>query len=224
MYTIYINGDNTPIATEKEHIMERSKLVDTLRFLVEQTYGDYDMSMFDCTMEYILPISRKYKIEMLTMEPDLYVSNNNSYVEYKVPFDTALTSEAGDIEVQLTFTNSVMDEDGKIITQYVRKVEPVTVSILPIAKWADVIPDEALNSVDQRILKLQELIKEYTEVAKAFANDKADNIAIETEEGTDVKYLTLTSQGNQIGRKITMDELGDEISEETDEGLIKVII
>ena len=58
--------------------------------------------MKDCTvvMEYILPVSKKYRTEFLVASEELY----KDYVEYTLPFDTKLTSEAGDIEVQLTRT------------------------------------------------------------------------------------------------------------------------
>lgn len=56
--------------------------------------------MKDCTvvMEYTLPVSKKYRTEFLVASEELY----KDYVEYTLPFDTKLTSEAGDIEVQLT--------------------------------------------------------------------------------------------------------------------------
>ena len=50
-------------------------------------------------------------------------------MEYKLPFDTNLTKEAGEIEVKITFSKVDLDEDGNDI-QYVRKIE------FPIRKLA----------------------------------------------------------------------------------------
>lgn len=42
MYTLLLNNNNELITTVKERIMQRSKLVDNLHFLVEPNYKDID--------------------------------------------------------------------------------------------------------------------------------------------------------------------------------------
>ena len=141
MYTILVNDDNTLIGSIKERVMQRSKNANTLRFLVNQKYqiddsvlskieniediesisivngvGIIDIS--DCTviMEYILPVSKKHKTIILTKSEQLYKEK----LEYKIPFDTNLTSEPGDIQVQLTFIKVDLNEEGEGF-QFVRK-------------------------------------------------------------------------------------------------------
>ena len=109
MYTFLIGEDNTLTATVVERIMERSKLVDSLHFLAEPTYKDVDMSDFVVMLEYVLPISKKYKTEILELSDERY----KYMLEYKLPFDTALTSEPGDIEIQLTFAKVELSADGE---------------------------------------------------------------------------------------------------------------
>lgn len=65
MYTFLINEDNTLTVSKRERIMERSKQVDTLHFLADTTYKDVDMSEFTVMLEYVLPISKRYKTEIL---------------------------------------------------------------------------------------------------------------------------------------------------------------
>ena len=65
MYTILVNSDNSLQTTVRERIMQRSKLVDTLHFLVDPVYKEHDMSAFTVTMEYLLPVSREYHTENL---------------------------------------------------------------------------------------------------------------------------------------------------------------
>ena len=60
MYTLLVNEKNEIVTTVKERIMQRSKLVDDLHFLVEPIYKGIDMSDFTVMMEYILPVSREY--------------------------------------------------------------------------------------------------------------------------------------------------------------------
>lgn len=222
MYTILVTNDNELRVTVKERIMQRSKLVDSFHFLVDQLYKDnIDMTDFTVTMEYVLPVSKKYVTETLVLKldeeskPALYKDK----LEYCLKFDTNLTAEAGDIEVQLTFTKTELDEEG-VATQYVRKTTPCTITIVPITAWSDIVPDGALTALDQKILKIDEQIKALSDSAMLLVQDKADNIMLDTE----THEIYLTANGEPIGDRITIDELGESLVTVKDEGLIQVII
>ena len=159
MYTILVTSNNELVTSVKERIMQRSKLVDNLHFLVEPEYKGYTMSDFTATLEYILPVSREYKTETLVLSEDLYKDR----LEYILPFDTNLTKEAGKVELQLTFTCVEMDSNGDGI-QRVRKTSPTTIEIIPISAWADIIPDSALSALDQRLIKQDAQIKALAEL------------------------------------------------------------
>lgn len=215
MYTILVKDTNELTITVKERIMQRSKLIDTLHFLVNPLYKEINMADFTVMMEYILPVSKEYQTELLTLSEELYKEK----LEYKLPFDTKLTKEAGNIEVQLSFTKVDLDAEGNTI-QYVRKTSPTTITIVPISAWSDIIPDTALNAVDQRILETQAQIKALEELNNVVATTKADNIVLDSE----THELYLTSNGEAIGDKIDMDSLGNAIVESTEDGLVKMII
>lgn len=222
MYTILVTNENELRVTVKERIMQRSKLVDSFHFLVDQLYKDnIDMTDFTVTMEYVLPVSKQYITETLVLKfddegnPVLYKDK----LEYVLRFDTNLTAEAGEIEVQLTFTKTELDEEGNS-TQYVRKTSPCTITIVPITAWSDIVPDKALTALDQRILKIDEQIKALAESAVLYTNDKADNIMLDAE----THEIYLTANGEPIGDRITVDELGESLVTVKDEGLIQVII
>lgn len=208
MYTFLINEDNTLTCSNEERIMERSKMVDSLHFLAEQTYKNTDMSDFTVTMEYLLPVSKKYKTETLEKSEELYKNR----LEYILPFDTNLTSEPGDVEIQLTFTDVTMDAFGRT-TQYVRKVGPGAIHITPINAWSDLIPDDALTALDQRLLAADALLKSLNERNNAIMDSKADNLSYKNE------LLQLTANGKPIGNaiKVTTDNV------ETDDGTIRVV-
>ena len=215
MYTILVNDDNTLTTSVRERVMQRSKLVDSLHFLVEPTYKELNIADFTVTLEYVLPISKKYKVETLIKSDELYKER----LEYKLPFDTNLTREYGDIEIQLTFTKVDLDEEGKDI-QYVRKTSTTSITIVPISAWSDVIPDEALTDLDQKILKTDAQIKELREMQENILVEKADNLVLDEEN----KELYLTAEGNQIGNKVKLSDLGNEIVQSSDEGLITMMI
>lgn len=211
MYTFLIGEDNTLTATVVERIMERSKLVDSLHFLADPIYKETDMSDFTVMMEYVLPVSKKYKTEILEKSDELY----KDMLEYKLPFDTALTSEPGDIEIQLTFTNVTLDADGKS-TQYVRKVGPGSIKIVAISTWSDIIPDEALSAVDQRLLAAQALMKALNEQNNIIIKSKADSLSYKD------NLLQLTAQGTPIGTAVKIVS-SDSGSTDPEDGTIRVV-
>ena len=211
MYTFLIGEDNTLTATVVERIMERSKLVDSLHFLADPIYKETDMSDFTVMMEYVLPVSKKYKTEILEKSDELY----KDMLEYKLPFDTALTSEPGDIEIQLTFTNVTMDADGKSM-QYVRKVGPGSIKIVAISTWSDIIPDEALSAVDQRLLAAQALMKALNEQNNTIMKSKADSLRYKD------NLLQLTAQGTPIGTAVKIVS-SDSGSTDPEDGTIRVV-
>lgn len=187
--TILINKNNELInTTPRKCIMQKSKLVDKLRFLAEPIYEGNDLTGATVTLEYLLPISHRYCTENLILSPELY----EGMLEYVMPFDTQLTTEHGNIELQITFTYVSRDNLGHI-KQHVRKVIPTTIKITPIAAWSDMIPDDALTSLDQRLLKIDAMMQDINEFNHNLDKTKADNICIEK------NVIQLTSHGEKIG-------------------------
>lgn len=193
MYTILLTQDNEFVTTVKERIMQRSKLVDSFRILVDQDYKGQQMADFTVMMEYLTPVGHEYKSEILVLSEELYQDK----LVYVLPFDTCLTREAGDIEIQLTFVKADLDPNG-IPIQMVRKTSPTTVTIVPISAWSDIIADSALTAIDQRLIQVDAMINAMNDMSQALYDTKADNIT-RSEDG---KYIQLISNGNPIGDKI----------------------
>lgn len=190
MYTILLNESNELTTSVRERIMQRSKLVDSLHFLVDPIYKGIDMNTFTAVMEYVTPVSREYRTEYLVKSNELYKNK----IEYKLPFDTDLTREAGKIEVQLTFTKVEMNFDGTV-KQYVRKTSPTTITIIPCSAWSNVIADDALTALDQRLLMVDAMINAANDMNNYLSETKADNIIVDKETNT----IQLTANGNPIG-------------------------
>jgi hypothetical protein len=212
MYTILLNETNELITSVKERIMQRSKLVDNLHFLVDPIYKGHDMSEFMATMEYLLPVSKELHTEQLTLSDELYKEK----LEYKLPFDTTLTKEAGKIEVQLTFTKIEMDEEGKT-TQYVRKTSPASITIVPISAWSDIVADSALDIIDQRIIQTEAMINALNDLSQEIYDNKADNIVFNTNK------IQLVANGKPIGDPVSLDETHDQLIDDSADGNIKVV-
>lgn len=203
MYTLLVNDNNEIVATVKERIMQRSKLVDNLHILVNPTYKGFNMSDFTVMMEYINPVSREYKTEILVKSDELYKEK----LEYKLPFDTCLTKEAGKIELQLTFIKLEMDDEGNAV-QRVRKAGPATITIVPVSAWSNIIPDSALSALDQRLIMTEAMLNAANETLAVIESTKADNIAYD--QSTNI--LQLTANGKLIGNGVKIGGAGSGVS------------
>ena len=213
MYTILVNDDNSLTTSVKQRIMHRSTMVDNLRFLVNPTYNGHDMSVFTCTLEYVLPISKEYTPETLILSQELYKDK----LEYTLPLDTKLTSEPGSISLKLTFTNLEMDETGKIIER-VRKTESVTIEIIAVEKWSDYIPSANLDPIVEMLLIAQREREAIRDYAEQLHTSKLDDIVLDTE----TNEIYGVANGQRSGEGFSLIDLGDEIAEETE--VVKVVI
>ena len=196
MYVILVEQNDELYGSHKERIMQRSKCVDNLIFVVDPVYRNtYDMTNATVMLEYLRPLSRKYETEILVLCDERY----NGFLQYKLPFDTNLTAEHGSLELQLTFVYTDLDEHGNGI-QRVRKTSPTTIEIIPISAWSDIIPDAALSSLDQRLIKLDSQIRAIDEMNQVVADSKADNIKYNENDNS----LQLLSGNKEIGNKVTL--------------------
>lgn len=200
-YVILINEDNTMTTTQKRRVMQRSNLVDDMWFLVKPEYNGYDMADFTVLLEYLLPVSRKYKTEFLTLS----ASDYNGYLKYTLPIDTKITSEAGEVEFQISFITTELDSEGHGI-QRVRKIAGSSIVVTPISAWSDIIPDCALSVLDQRIIKMDAQIKALNETSATINDSKADNLSY----NEDTNELQLMSGSQPIGNKIVIGATYDE--------------
>lgn len=203
MYVILVNDDDTLYGAKKERIMQRSKLVDTLVFIVNPIYRNtHDMTKASVLLEYTLPISRKYESIYLELSDELY---NEEFLQYKLPFDLNLTSEHGDVELQLTFAYAEMDENGDI-AQRVRKTFTTTIKVTPIAAWSDFIADDALGGLEKNLITMNAQIQALGDLANALGTQKADNLVYDEKEDV----LQLMSGNTRIGDKVSVKDMLDD--------------
>ena len=206
MYVILVNQDDTLYGSKKSRIMQRQKLVNDLVFVVDPIYRNtHDMTNASVLLEYVLPVSRKYETVYLELCDERY---NDCFLQYKLPFDTNLTSEAGSLELQLTFAYVELNENG-VSVQRVRKTSATTIEIIPITAWSDIIPDSALSALDQRIIKMDAQIRAIDEMNQIIADSKADNIKY----NEDTNELQLLSGEKEIGNKVVIKAGSEELED-----------
>lgn len=203
MYTILINNDNTLTKSVIKNIMHRSSMVDKFHILANPMYNDFDMREFTCVMEYVLPISKQYIVEILTPSAELYKEK----IEYTLPVNTQITSEIGNVELKFTFTKLEMLEDGSKVER-VRKTSSTAITILKVEQWSDYISDAKLDPVVQMLLNVQaqnEQSKVYLEqlqdAAEILMTTKGDSLYYDSE----TNELQLQANGEPIS-SVTLEE------------------
>ena len=202
MYVILVNPDNTLYGSVKQRVMQRSKLVDTLKFIVDPIYNGIDMTDATVMLEYVLPVSREYKTVLLALSEERY---NDCYLQYKIPFDVDITSQAGSLELQLTFAYVEMNENGVGI-QRVRKTSSTTIEIIPITAWSDIIPDSALSGLDQRLIKLDSQMRAMNDYMNVLDNNQVDSLVYDNKNET----LQLSANGVGVGDKVSVRDMLDD--------------
>lgn len=202
MYVILVNPDNTLYGSVKQRVMQRSKLIDTLKFIVEPTYNGIDMTDATVMLEYVLPVSREYKTVLLALSKERY---KDCYLQYELPFDVDLTSQAGALELQLTFAYVEMTPNG-IGIQRVRKTSSTIIEILPITAWSDIIPDAALSGLDQRLIKLDASMRAMNDYINVLDNNQVDNLVYDDKNET----LQLSAKGVGVGNKVSVRDMLDD--------------
>lgn len=188
MNTILVDQNAFLIHSIKERIMERSNLSTDIQFLIDPIYRGVDITDANVCLEYRLPISHKYTHTILKRQEELYKGK----YKYVLDLPCDITSEHGDLELNITISKIDMDSDGTLV-DYVHKTSTISIPIIPISKWCDYIPSADLSSVDQRILKNEAQIKACLDIAEVLDKSKADNLSLEGQT------LQLTSNGQKIG-------------------------
>lgn len=196
MYTILIKNDNTTVATQRTNIMHRSSLINEFRILVNPIWNGLskplDMRNFKCIMEFRLPNSATYIPEVLTLSEELFEDK----LEYRLPIDTKLTSEVGDVEYKFIFTYLEMDENGKF-HEHSRKTTSNVLTVLPIEQWNEYVADSNLDSIVQILMTNQSQLEQNKLYAQMIMATKADSI----------KYDKATNELSLIGNNRKLDSV-----------------
>lgn len=204
MYTILINEDHSLIHTVRKKIMRRSTGIDSIRFLVNPTYGDLDSKKANVVLELRTPITHTYKAIVLEASEELY----RDKVEFIFPITIENTVEAGNLELTVNFSYLEQDSEGNFIER-VRRIGKTFVEISEDVNWSDYIASSELDNIAAMMMMQQSLMEQQKEYVEMIAYKKADGIA--KDEETNEIYLT--SNGVKLGDGV-IDEKCDSNDEE----------
>ena len=82
MFTVLINNDNSSVVTERQRIMQNSKLVDTLQIIVPKKYNELNMEDYKAYLEYLTPINHKHNYVELEIYDNNYKFSSKIFKTY----------------------------------------------------------------------------------------------------------------------------------------------
>lgn len=215
MYTLLIKEDKSVIASNRETIMQRDKLVNKLQILCPREFNGLNITTFDLAMLYRLPISHDLKLVILTLDDAAY---KDDYCSYILDIDTDITSECGDVELNFQFMASELSDTGENIER-TQGIKPYLLHICQLSDYL-ALSDSAMNTLAQLYLNNKNLILAQEKLAQQIYAEKLDDIKINIETGK----LIGTTNGNETGVGIDLEELANEVVERAgnSEGNIKI--
>lgn len=199
MYTILMKDDKSLITTVTATIYQREKLVDKIRFLLPQNYGELSLKDFMITFRYVDP-SNTGHVEILTVKDELYKER----LECVLPVDTKLSRFSGDNVGYLSFLR-INDENGT--HEEVLKTGSITITINPVEDIF-IDGDESLNALDKRLAQMIEISKANALTANMLLENHADDLNL-SEDG----LLQITANGKPIGKGVLLDNDGCDCEE-----------
>ena len=197
MYTLLVNDDNKVITTNKETIMQRTNCADKIQILIHKQYRDVDMSNAVVYMEYKLPISNKLKLLPLTKG----TYKDDAYMQFIVPGDLQLTSEAGDIAVVFKiYSIQFIDEKAIWVN---RNSQEGYITITPLVPWSDIEIDEMFSGIDQRLIALEMLSQNLEAQSQILYENMATDIVLNNEK------IHIATMNGVAGEGIALDDISE---------------
>ena len=191
MYTILMRDDKGLVATSKAQIFQREKLVDKIQFLIPPKYEDHGLSEYNVLLKYTDQGNIAHA-EQLTKDEELY---KETYLRYTVDVDTNLTRFAGDVKLRLSFIK-VSEEDE--LHEEVLHTGEIAITVSPLSDLYQFVSDDALETLDKKIVELDTKIKTAEKLAEEYEKSKADDILIYGSK------LQVSSGGTPIGTGVQL--------------------
>ena len=213
MATVLVNNDNSMIVTVPERIMQHSKNIHTITIFVPQMYEGYDMSEFAAYIE-IVPPNQKYRSIHLDANE---VSRKEGFLQFDFEVTSDLTLFSGNISMEMTFVKT--DEDT--YKTYIRHTTSCSLFVTPIEKWSELIIDDALTDLDQRIALIEQGINGKEIECAVLGIDNVEASCVGQILSADEFYDYDSKYKNEESKTIIPADVSKEISEKIRETAIK---
>lgn len=211
MYTILLDSNKELIISQRTKLYQKENLVDKIQFLLPTEYEGIDLTQFIVNLKYVDQIGKSH-VETLVKDDELYLG----HIRCVLPVETKFNNYAGNLHIHLTL--SYLDIDN--MKNYIMHTKELVIEISSVSELYSFDADAALEVADQMALEFEAKCKALELMGDSYSKNKADNIILDKEN--DIIYLT--SEGQKIGSEIHLGELGEEISENANDGLIDVIL
>ena len=234
-----MNYQKQLIQTRRIRIYQRESLVDKLKILIPLVYQDISLEPYKVTLQYI-DIEGTIHSETLIRKTDNEggyddyedKAGNKTHMVYILDVNSKLTRYTGELTLKLTLdyvdyeSQTASDSDDESAPDpepihHVLNTGETKVTVLPVADYYSIVPDESLSLINQKIAELDAKQKEIEATAEIYDSSKADGIEIYIDKFN--QCIRLTSHGEQVGEAIDLNDLGEAVSDWTQSGLVRVV-
>lgn len=123
--------------------------------------------------------------------------------------------------MRLTILEADTETDNIQADDIIINTGEIVITISPLKDMYARIRPETLDAIDKRLLELQATLEAADELQGKIDTGKADNIYLDTTKGE--VYLTSGDDKTQVGDSITLNDLGDALADNTEDGLVYVV-
>lgn len=196
------------IITENSKIYQKENVVDKLLFFIPDKYQDISLEGFLWTLTYV-DSQGTLRTESLTLSDTV---EKEGFFVYTLDVDTKVTRYNGVITLYLTGTHV----DPDTMQKYVLKTASLQITVDTWDSLYDFVPDEALESIDQKMLQLDAKIQAVEAMEDRVLQSVPDDLGFD-----DDSYLHLLVDGNVIGDGVQIERSPDD-TDGTYDGIIDI--
>lgn len=213
MYTLLINDDKYIHTTKRERIFQNTMLHNNVRILARNDLFGFDMAECKVTMLYELPITHECGIVFLEPSEELY---RDSHMEYIIPSNTLITTEHGDVVIELIISANIDGEE-----KLVERIVDGKIHIEPYDRdWDDIIGDEEMEEIQSTIIDIQAIRREQEALLEEIREINLIDDLIISEDGK--LYLAKKGEAYGSGANVVIPDIDDGEIDGNSNGIIEV--
>ena len=213
---LLLNPYKDLIITKNTVIYQGENAADKILFLLPEKFSDLELVNFTWTVKYVdaanishLEVLDYIKDETLEV-PILYNANENGYtqyLQYVLPIDSELTKFSGYITMTLDgvyqsdeivgTTTDEYNREVNIYKTYKLKSNTLQIKITDTTELFTGVSDAALSSLDEKIVSINRMIENLTNVQRSINVNTPDDVMIDADS-----KLHLTANGETLGQGV----------------------
>ncbi len=191
------------VTTPNVRIYQGENYADALQVIIPKTYGDYDLSDFSLSLNYVDPTNIVHAETMVKSEEPY----KDDFLAFTLPLDSEFTKAAGPLKIKIDLIHL---DDSTQTGVVIHSNENEEVEVLTWDDYFKYVPPAQIGIIDAKILELQNEAARLKSVEEALDKTIPNDLKI-TED-----VLQLSKDGEPIGDGVEVYVAGDQDDEDDD--------